>query len=97
SVRASLDAPEIGPVIHIVTPRAKPGGNVTEVRTEPWGRRKFESWVAFEAKAASICRFNSEAAKLDATSNSQQRLNTSLAHLFDDAEEAVGRGSKPAG
>jgi hypothetical protein len=104
SVRASLEAPERGPVIHIVTPRAKPGGSVTEVRTEPWGiefvaryrashkthepspaeRRQFESWVAFEGKAASMCRFNREAAKLDATSNNEARLNASLSHIFDD-------------
>jgi len=105
-----------GPVIHIVTPRAKPGGNVTEVITEPWGlefvtryralhrnyeplpteqreRRQFESWVAFEAKAASICQFNREAAKLEVTSNVQERLNTSLSHLFDDTDEVVRKGS----
>src|SRR5262249_51524678 len=37
SVRASLAVAEMGPVIHVVTPRAKQGGNVTEVTTEPWG------------------------------------------------------------
>jgi len=36
SVHTSLDVPEMGPVIHVVTPRATPGCNVTEVRTEPW-------------------------------------------------------------
>jgi hypothetical protein len=105
SVRATLHAPEMGPVIHIVTPRAKPGGNVTEVRTEPWGiefvtryraahkthefslaeRRQFESWVAFEGKAASMCRFNREATKRDATSNNEARLNASLSHIFDNS------------
>jgi hypothetical protein len=43
SVRASLDAPEMGPVIHIRTPRAKPGGAATEVRIERWGT-DFVSW-----------------------------------------------------
>jgi hypothetical protein len=38
SARASLDAPEIGPVIHIVTPRTKPGGNATGVAVGAWGR-----------------------------------------------------------
>jgi hypothetical protein len=105
SVRASLNVSETGPVIHIVTPRAKPGGNVTEVRTEPWGiefvaryralhktrelspaeRRQFESWVAFEGKAASMCRFNREAAKFDAASNNEARLNASLSHIFDNS------------
>jgi hypothetical protein len=37
SARASLDAPEMGPVIHIVTPRAKLVGSVTTVETCPWG------------------------------------------------------------
>ena len=121
SARASLDAPEMGPVIHVVTPRAKPGGGVTEVRTESWGidfvaryralhpiadkmeiadrerkkqstaerceRRKFESWVAFEAKAALTSRFNREAAKLDASSNDKQRLDKSLSDLFKDPDE----------
>jgi hypothetical protein len=37
SARASLDAPEIGPIIHIVTPRAK-GGEGTGIVVHPWGR-----------------------------------------------------------
>jgi hypothetical protein len=37
SVRASLDAPEMGPVIHILTPRAEPPGEVNKVETRPWG------------------------------------------------------------
>jgi hypothetical protein len=37
SVRASLDAPEMGPVIHILSRRDKPGGPLMEVTTEPWG------------------------------------------------------------
>jgi hypothetical protein len=106
SVHARLDA-QIGPVIHILTPRAKPGGNVTEVRTEPWGlefvsryrvshkdrepspaeRRQFETWVALEAKALSMCQFNREAAKLGATPNDEARLNASLSHLLDDPDE----------
>ncbi|HEV2957086.1 MAG TPA: hypothetical protein VGX95_13290 [Xanthobacteraceae bacterium] len=130
SVRASRDAPEMGPVIHVVTPRAKPGGSVTEVRTEPWGtefvaryraehldadlektagrqgandedpaarreRRQFESWVAFETKAALTCRFNREAAKLEATPHDKERLATSLSRLFDDpAEKLSGDAAK---
>jgi hypothetical protein len=38
TARASLDAPEIGPVIYVDTPRAKPGGRVTGVAVRPWGR-----------------------------------------------------------
>jgi hypothetical protein len=125
SVRASLDAPEMGPVIHIATPRTKPGGPVTEVKTEPWGtdfiaryralhpsadkidvadherrkhlespadrreRRHFESWIAFEAKAGLTRRFNREAAKLDASSDGKQRLDTSLSDLFDDPDRTL--------
>ncbi len=37
SVRASLDASEVGPVVHIVTPRAKEGNTVDHVSVEPWG------------------------------------------------------------
>jgi hypothetical protein len=37
SARASLDAPEIGPVIHVVTPRAKTGGDATRIEVRPWG------------------------------------------------------------
>jgi hypothetical protein len=125
SVRASLDAPEMGPVIHIVTPRAKPGGSVTEVEIDPWltdfvaryrashpladkmdiadrerrrdqerpadwrERRQFESWVAFAAKAGLTCRFNREAAKLDASSDGKKRLDTSLSYLFDDPDKKL--------
>jgi hypothetical protein len=38
SARASLDASEIGPVIHVVTPRAKPTSTAEEVSVRPWGR-----------------------------------------------------------
>jgi hypothetical protein len=38
SVRASLDAPEIGPVVHVVTPRTKAGERATGVEVCPWGQ-----------------------------------------------------------
>lgn len=38
SARASLDAPEIGPVIHIGTPRMKPSSSATRITVHPWGR-----------------------------------------------------------
>lgn len=37
SAHASLDAPEMGPVIHIVTPRAKMEDTATAVRVKSWG------------------------------------------------------------
>jgi hypothetical protein len=126
SVRASLDAPEMGPVIHIVTPRAKPGDKVTEIKTDQWGKefgaryraerrwwysltdfmatafgeqpkkrefpdkreeRKFESWEAFESKAGLTCRFNREAAELDASRDGTGQLHTSLSYLFDPGKD----------
>ena len=39
SGRASLDAPEIGPVINIVTPRAAKTPTAEEVTVKPWGVR----------------------------------------------------------
>ena len=38
SARASLDASEIGPVIHVVTPRRKETSAAEEVSVRPWGR-----------------------------------------------------------
>jgi hypothetical protein len=38
SARASLDASEIGPVIHVVTPRRKETSAAEDVFTRPWGR-----------------------------------------------------------
>jgi hypothetical protein len=129
SVRASLDAPEMGPVIHVVTPRAKPGGNVKDVQALPWGvtlvrpyrgsapgrmwksfakfmasvvsvkitddslptdprkRREFQSWEAFETKAALTRRFNREAARLEASPARAQQLRKSLDYLFDDEKD----------
>jgi hypothetical protein len=37
SARASLDASEVGPVVHIVTPRNKEGSPASEVSVRPWG------------------------------------------------------------
>jgi hypothetical protein len=37
SAHASLDGSEIGPVIHVITPRTKPGSPATAVFVRPWG------------------------------------------------------------
>jgi hypothetical protein len=37
TARASLDAPEIGPIIHVVTPRAKSEQGATKVAVNSWG------------------------------------------------------------
>jgi len=41
SARARLDASEIGPVIHVVTPRRKETSAAAEVSVRPWGRAVF--------------------------------------------------------
>jgi hypothetical protein len=38
SARSALDGSEIGPVIHIVTPRAKKGAQELQISVRPWGR-----------------------------------------------------------
>jgi hypothetical protein len=38
SARSALDGSEIGPVIHVVTPRAKQGSQDIAVAVRPWGR-----------------------------------------------------------
>lgn len=56
SGRKSLDAPEIGPVIHIVTPRATKTPTAGEVRVQPWGgngiRRKESAFARQRFSAA---------------------------------------------
>ena len=37
SMRSALDGSEIGPVIHVVTPRAKHGSRQVDISVEPWG------------------------------------------------------------
>jgi hypothetical protein len=37
STHDSLDGPEIGPVIHVVTPRRKVGSPASQVAVQPWG------------------------------------------------------------
>jgi hypothetical protein len=48
SGRASLDAPEIGPVIHIVTPRAKKEKTAPGVSIECWGTELMERYEALD-------------------------------------------------
>jgi hypothetical protein len=66
SARASLDAPEIGPVVHIETPRATTGADATAITVHPWGRtvvkrfrggwvrRGWRNTVKFFASAAGV-------------------------------------------
>jgi hypothetical protein len=50
SPRASLDAPEIGPVIHVVTPRVK-SAEPPPVSVEPWGK---EFLAQFRTRLAAL-------------------------------------------
>jgi hypothetical protein len=59
SARASLDAPEIGPVIHVTTPRAKPGASVPRVKTDPWGAKIVQAY-----RGGVVRRALSQAAKI---------------------------------
>jgi hypothetical protein len=99
SAQASLDAPEIGPVIHVLTPRAKPGGPATGVATRSWGReidklcleseadrRQAEAWDNFDLQTILTRRFNGEASTLERDPEGAAKLDTSLNYLFDDPE-----------
>jgi hypothetical protein len=99
SAQATLDAPEIGPVIHIVTPRSKPGDRATGVAARPWGReidkvcpegqvqeRQAEAWENFEVQTTLTRRFNNEAAAQERDPTRASKLETSLNYLFDDPE-----------
>src|SRR5262249_16116288 len=99
SAQASLDAPEIGPVIHIVTPRAKPGDRATRVAPPPWGarsdkvcaeskvqERQAEAWENFEVQTELTQRFNSEASALERDPKRVPKLEKNFNYLFDDPE-----------
>ena len=99
SAQASLDAPEIGPVIHIVTPRSKPDDRATGVAARPWGseidtrcpegkvqERQAEAWENFAVQVALTRRFNGEAAELERDPKRAPKLYKSLQYLFDDPE-----------
>jgi hypothetical protein len=99
SAQAALDAPEIGPVIHIVTPRASSGGRVAGVATPPWGsdidkvpvestvqKRQAEAWENFKVQTELTQGFNEEAAELERDPKRAQILERNLSYLFDDPE-----------
>jgi hypothetical protein len=48
SGRASLDTPEIGPVIHVITPRAAKPGSATAVSVERWGEELKKRYKALD-------------------------------------------------
>jgi hypothetical protein len=91
SAQASLDAPEIGPVIHILTPRAKDGDHAIDIATQPWGadidRRQAEAWENFQVQTDLTRRFNDEAAELERDPKRARNFKQSLTYLFDDPEE----------
>ncbi len=102
SARSSLDASEVGPVIHVLTPRTKPGSPATDVSIAPWGRdltagngteeaaqnRDREAWRAFEALAHLSCRFNREAAPLTDGSQTVTLVQKNMAMLFETSDKA---------
>jgi hypothetical protein len=58
SARASLDASEIGPVIHVITPRQRETSAADAVSVQPWGhaviRRSHGAWPQRMADAVSV-------------------------------------------
>jgi hypothetical protein len=95
SAQATLDAPEIGPVIHIVTPRTKSPDPV--VTTQPWGAdpdrdgsQKVEQhhpWENFKLQIALTQQFNGEAAELERDPKRAPLLKKNLDSLFVDPEK----------
>jgi hypothetical protein len=99
SAQATLDAPEIGPVIHVVTPRSKAGDRATGVATRAWGsdidkvcpeskvqERQAEAWENFKVQTRLTRRFNGEIASLEQDSKRARNLEKNLNYLFDDPE-----------
>jgi hypothetical protein len=106
SARSALDAPEIGPVIQVIAPRAGKKAMQATVSVRPWGRafvqhiamprdrvpssppstfpspeeREAEAWTSFEALTKLSCRFNREAAGLDATPDAELSLEQAFAN-----------------
>jgi len=102
SARSSLDASEIGPVIHVVAPRSKPDSPAKDVTVYPWGRelaagngahksspdRDRDAWQSFEAHIRLTCRFNSEAATLAAKAGGAVRAQKNIEMLFEIPDQA---------
>jgi hypothetical protein len=101
SARSSLDASEIGPVIHVVAPRSKADSPAKQVTVHPWGYeltagngarksppdRDHEAWQSFEALVRLTCRFNREAATLDAASAATTPVQKNIDLLFETADK----------
>jgi hypothetical protein len=84
STHDSLDGPEIGPVIHVVTPRRKAGSPASQVAVQPWGeevirrhrgsamRQGFDRVRAFVAKLLGGPRYSGLAGLSDQESRDLQ-------------------------
>jgi hypothetical protein len=99
SVRSCIDGSEIGPLIHIVTPRRKSPSEDTAIGTSPWGRaltesgapriaaeRDVEAWRTFETWAQLTTSFNSEARRIASSNAGAAKIEQSIVDLFDDAD-----------
>jgi hypothetical protein len=67
SGHASLDAPEIGPVIHIVTPRAPKDDTETEVAVKSWGASVIKNYEKLDKRRnqRSVTREEKQQIKLE--------------------------------
>ena len=89
----SLDGSEIGPVIHLVTPRMKTGTAATRVSVLPWGpdvaskpsngtepQDEVSAWETFVALSALTREFNTDAREFE---------NANPASILEDSENAL--------
>jgi hypothetical protein len=89
----SLDGSEIGPVIHLVTPRMKAGTAATRVSVLPWGadvaskpsdgngqHDEVDAWETFAALSALTREFNTDAREFE---------NTTPSSVLEESESAL--------
>jgi hypothetical protein len=100
SVRASLDGVDIGPFIHIVTPRRNSHSAGLAVATRPWGRElrrdaraaaalhvDAEAWRAFDASIRLTTRFNLDAKRIVSSYAGARKVEKCRADLFDAPDD----------
>jgi hypothetical protein len=98
----SLDGSEIGPVIHLVTPRMKAGTAATRVSVLPWGvnlaskpsngteqQNEVRAWETFAALSALTREFNTDAREFENTAPSSIREESESA-LFAVSDDEPG-------
>jgi hypothetical protein len=98
----SLDGSEIGPVVHLVTPRMKTGTAASNVSVLPWGtdvesqpsngteqQDEVSAWETFAALSALTREFNTDAREFENT-NPSSILEESETALFTASDDQPG-------